>query len=237
VGWRLPGPPGCSHLCPAAERRSRVCGGSGHAHAAGPGSARGATRCRRTHAVTPGLTAASPGSSPGRAATVRVHRGTSVAGQQAAGFRTVLCSARRPTPHAAFRFRAFPGDGASGAVNRWPGPVPVRYMSVTTATRRPATAPDDTRRHDKPTARWPRYPQATGRFRWWWQVQGSNLRRLSRRFYSPFLLPEFQAADQHLCRSRWCCALPGSAMRPCARGSDGAWLHLATSGVCGDGRT
>jgi hypothetical protein len=27
-----------------------------------------------------------------------------------------------------------------------------------------------------------------GRFRWWWQVQGSNLRRLSRRFYRPIVL-------------------------------------------------
>src|SRR5437764_3342974 len=26
--------------------------------------------------------------------------------------------------------------------------------------------------------------QLTGRFHWWWQVQGSNLGRLSRRFYS-----------------------------------------------------
>ena len=35
-------------------------------------------------------------------------------------------------------------------------------------------------------AREPQYAQVTGCFRWWWQVQGSNLRRLSRRFYRPF---------------------------------------------------
>src|SRR4029453_18434969 len=30
----------------------------------------------------------------------------------------------------------------------------------------------------------PPYPQVRPRFRWWWQVLGSNQRRLSRRFYS-----------------------------------------------------
>ena len=35
-----------------------------------------------------------------------------------------------------------------------------------------------------------------------WQVLGSNQRRLSRRFYSPSLLPEAHAADQHIRRSR-----------------------------------
>jgi hypothetical protein len=36
------------------------------------------------------------------------------------------------------------------------------------------------------SAREPENAQATGRFRWWWQVLGSNQRRLSRRFYRPF---------------------------------------------------
>ena len=40
------------------------------------------------------------------------------------------------------------------------------------------------------TARQREIPQLAGRFRRWWQVMGSNHRRLSRRFYSPLLLPE-----------------------------------------------
>jgi len=39
------------------------------------------------------------------------------------------------------------------------------------------------------TARANAYAQATGRFRWWWQVLGSNQRRLSRRFYRPLHEP------------------------------------------------
>ena len=56
-----------------------------------------------------------------------------------------------------------------------------------------ATAPADTRRHttgqseNSPLAK---KIQLAGRFRRWWQVLGSNQRRLSRRFYSLSLLPE-----------------------------------------------
>ena len=39
----------------------------------------------------------------------------------------------------------------------------------------------------KATAREPDKSQATNRSRWWWQVLGSNQRRLSRRFYRPLL--------------------------------------------------
>jgi hypothetical protein len=56
--------------------------------------------------------------------------------------------------------------------------------------------------------------QLAGRFRRWWQVLGSNQRRLSRRFYSPLLLFESPTADQHLCISRFDFGLPPSAMRP-----------------------
>ena len=44
----------------------------------------------------------------------------------------------------------------------------------------------------KATAREPEKSQATGRFRRWWQVLGSNQRRLSRRFYRE---PPSVAAD------------------------------------------
>ena len=60
--------------------------------------------------------------------------------------------------------------------------------------------------------------QLAGRFRRWWQVLGSNQRRLSRRFYSPSLLPEVHSADQHIRRSRRRPAPPPSAMRPCVPG-------------------
>ena len=73
--------------------------------------------------------------------------------------------------------------GASGAVNRLLRPESVRHMSVTTATQRLTAAHRETRRDNSKTAREPGYAQATGRFRRWWQVLGSNQRRLSRRFY------------------------------------------------------
>ncbi len=80
---------------------------------------------------------------------------------------------------------ATPGNRqASGSVNRWLGPDSVRHMSVTTAIQRLTVAHHDTRRDNSKKAREPGYAQATGPFRWWWQVLGSNQRRLSRRFYS-----------------------------------------------------
>jgi hypothetical protein len=54
--------------------------------------------------------------------------------------------------------------------------------------------------------------------RWWWQVLGSNQRRLSRRFYSPILLFEAYAADLRLCHPRRDSERPPSAMRPWAPG-------------------
>jgi hypothetical protein len=64
----------------------------------------------------------------------------------------------------------------------------VRYMSV-----------DSCREPDSAGLRWttpaihnlarePENAQATGRFRRWWQVLGSNQRRLSRRFYRPLII-------------------------------------------------
>ena len=76
---------------------------------------------------------------------------------------------------------------ASGYTHRSFRPDPVRYLSVTTATHRPAVTDPDTWRDKKETARRAAFPQPRGRFRRWWQVLGSNQRRLSRRFYRPLL--------------------------------------------------
>ncbi len=73
--------------------------------------------------------------------------------------------------------------GASGSVNRLLGPDSVRYMSVTTAMQWLTAAHHETQRDRSKVAREPGYAQATGCFGWWWQVLGSNQRRLSRRFY------------------------------------------------------
>jgi hypothetical protein len=69
-------------------------------------------------------------------------------------------------------------------VNRWLRPDSVRHMSVTIAMQGLTAAHHETQRDKRKTAREPRYAQARGCFRRWWQVLGSNQRRLSRRFYS-----------------------------------------------------
>ncbi len=74
---------------------------------------------------------------------------------------------------------------ASGYTHRSFRPDAVRYMSVTTAMHRPTVTHPDTWRDKKETARRAAFPQPGGRFRWWWQVLGSNQRRLSRRLYQP----------------------------------------------------
>src|ERR1017187_4727986 len=66
--------------------------------------------------------------------------------------------------------------------------VPVRYVSVDTATRGSTALQGDTCRDREETARIAENSQLAGRFRRWWQVLGSNQRRLSRRFYRPFPL-------------------------------------------------
>ena len=74
---------------------------------------------------------------------------------------------------------------ASGSTDRSSCPDAVRYLSVTTAIWRSKVTDDDAQRDKKETARCAAFPQLAGRFRRWWQVLGSNQRRLSRRFYSP----------------------------------------------------
>ena len=78
--------------------------------------------------------------------------------------------------------------GASRSMDRLIRPDFVRHMSVTTAVQGLTATHHETQRDKRKKAREPGYAQATGRFRRWWQVLGSNQRRLSRRFYRPLLL-------------------------------------------------
>jgi hypothetical protein len=115
-----------------------------------------------------------------------------------------------------------PGPGTGTPSNGYPhrslAPVPVRYASVDPATQRSTARQGDTWRDREETARIAENSQLAGRLRRWWQVQGSNLRRLSRRFYSTLLLAEASTADQRRCRSRLDSWPPPSAMCPCAGG-------------------
>ena len=110
---------------------------------------------------------------------------------------------------------------ADGYTDRAIGTDAVRYTSVDTARYRLTVTHGDTRRDKKETARLAENSQLAGRFRRWWQVLGSNQRRLSRRFYTPSLLAELPPADQRLCASRHDLGLPPSAMRPWVPGSGG----------------
>jgi hypothetical protein len=127
--------------------------------------------------------------------------------------------------------------GASGSVNRSSGPDSVRHMSVTTAMQGLTAAHRETQRDNSKTARESGKIQLTGYFRRWWQVLGSNQRRLSRRFYRPSLLAEADAADQRLRGSRRCPGAPSSAICPCAPGS-GRWnARTGTDGGARSGHT
>src|SRR6201996_6985585 len=75
-----------------------------------------------------------------------------------------------------------------GVPDRATGPDAVRHASVATATYRPAVKHLDTRRDEKEMARIAERSQLAGHLRRWWQVLGSNQRRLSRRFYRPLPL-------------------------------------------------
>ena len=113
---------------------------------------------------------------------------------------------RRLADHGEGPVNTRPDQGASGSVNRWLRPESVRHMSVTTATQRLTAAHHATRRHNNKKARETGKTQLTGYLCRWWQVLGSNQRRLSRRFYRE--LP--CAADLRLCQL----LLPFSAYSP-----------------------
>src|ERR1039458_7732038 len=110
-------------------------------------------------------------------------------------------------------------------------PDAVRSMSVDTATQRSTALQGDTPRDKKETARIAENFQLAGRFPRVWQVLGSNQRRLSRRFYSPSLLVELDAADQGIRRPRRRAGPPPSAMCPCARGQGAGDARTGTDGV------
>jgi len=112
--------------------------------------------------------------------------------------------------------RPWPSVEADGYTDRATGPAPVRYTSVDAATQRFTALQGDTRWDREETARIAVYPQLAGRFRRWWQVLGSNQRRLSRRFYSPILLFESYVPNLPLCARRQNLGPPPSAMCPCA---------------------
>jgi hypothetical protein len=94
-------------------------------------------------------------------------------------------------------------ETADGAHRPFQGTKPVRHASVDTATQRSAATQGDTRRDREKRTASHENPQPAGRFRrWWqvlwWQVLGSNQRRLSRRFYRPLL---FHPGQHPLTRS------------------------------------
>ena len=113
---------------------------------------------------------------------------------------------------------------ADGVPDRATGPDAVRYTSVHTATHQPTVTRHETQRDKKQNGPAGAFPQPGGRFRRWWQVLGSNQRRLSRRFYSPSLQAESNGADQRKQGPRQCEIPVPSAICPWAPGPDAADL-------------
>ena len=105
----------------------------------------------------------------------------------------------------------------NGVPDRATGTDAVRYTSVDTATHRPAVTHPDTGRDKKETARLAENSQLAGRFRRWWQVLGSNQRRLSRRFYRPLLRAFSYTPDQRKRRNAASSATGLSAIWPYLR--------------------
>jgi hypothetical protein len=191
-------------------------------------------------------TAASPHGRPGRAPDLRTpgrprppctpgHRTARVTTAISAppvpgpdGMHARLSGGRRATdgpPGQPVRGRPWKADGAHRPSWR---PDAVRYMSVDTATRRSTALHDDTRRDKKETARIAENPQLSGRFRRWWQVLGSNQRRLSRRFYRPLLPAPPHGPDLRKRPLMMPPAATLSAICTCARPSAPPILRTAT---------
>jgi len=102
------------------------------------------------------------------------------------GMHSRVGGARQAEKSAANGARPWPSvETPTVRTDRPHGPAPVRYASVDTATCRAMALRDDTGRYNRETAHVAENSQLVGRFRWWWQVLGSNQRRLSRRFYRP----------------------------------------------------
>ena len=171
-----------------------------------PPASRRADRTLMPESPLTSNTAASPHGRPGRAPDLRTpgrprppcapgHRTARVTTAISAppvpgpdGMHARLSGGRRATgglPGQPVRGRPWKADGAHRPSWR---PDAVRYTSVDTATQRSTALQGDTRRDKKETARVAENSQLAGRFPRWWQVLGSNQRRLSRRFYSVPLL-------------------------------------------------
>src|SRR5216683_8105715 len=127
--------------------------------------------------------------------------------------------------------RGHRNPGASGSPNRWLRPESVRHMSVTTAMQGLTAAHHDTRRDSSNKAREAGNTQLTGRFRRWWQVLGSNQRRLSRRFYRPIDLVAHMPLDLRLHGRLPDYGSCPSAICPCARGSGRTKSRVGPDGV------
>ncbi len=177
-----------------------------------------------------GHTAATARQQAGRAVTPRPRTG---AIRKA---RNIGSKSRRNMPPARpVRGRPWKADGYT---DRATGPDAVRYASVDTATHRLTVTHTDTRRDKKETARLAENSQLAGRFRRWWQVLGSNQRRLSRRFYRPLSFCTSQsAADQRICAGRMrfsiSCASMTSEFEELARPRSGS--RESTDGAGGSG--
>ena len=113
----------------------------------------------------------------------------------------------------------------SGYTDRASGTRPVRHASVDTATSRSAALQGDTRRDREETPRQHEISQLAGRFRRWWQVMGSNHRRLSRRFTALSCYSRLMPPDLRLCDPGRDSGRPLSAMRPWAPGSGVRAVH------------
>jgi hypothetical protein len=87
---------------------------------------------------------------------------------------------------------------------------------ISTASELMRTAPRAASSRSRQDQRRTGLYQVRENFYRWWQVLGSNQRRLSRQFYSPILLFEAYAGNLRLCVPRFDFGLPPSAMRPCA---------------------
>jgi hypothetical protein len=83
----------------------------------------------------------------------------------------------------------------------------------------------------KATARETGKIQLTGYFRRWWQVLGSNQRRLSRRFYSTLLSASKYGLDLHEFRQAPSCGATLSAICPCPRTRIRRSMRTATDTV------
>jgi hypothetical protein len=95
---------------------------------------------------------------------------------------------RRPPSAAGGKARG-PPPGAPGSPSRGCGPIQASAAG-------PSRMAGERHAYDR-TGPLSRIGTAQNPFSWWWQVSGSNQRRLSRRFYRPLLPALPQGSDLH----------------------------------------